>query len=742
MTYLAHISEDNRKQTILEHLDNVAVLAESNAIPMLKPLAHAVGKAHDLGKYAPAFQKRLTNPSVRYEHAVCGAIEYAESPYSRSGDTAIPAWMLLYCITGHHTGLPDGGTRNDTSTTLHGRLKQKENYHGFTDYHAYQTETELEFPDCAELTAEILSGRKIDIEKFAFFTRYLFSCLTDADYLDTEKFCTPQTDRSLTADFSAVKSAVNQKLHAFTPTTELQKARGRLQQQAYENARELKQISILNIPTGSGKTLCSLKIALDRLLNQNNQKKRIIYVIPYTSIIEQTAETFETIFGKYADILQHHSNYDFDAISKSNMKNQNQNQNENKTEPDTVEKLKKATENWDAPFIITTSVQFFESLYHFKGSSLRKLHNMADSVIIFDEIHLLPIRYLQPCLRGIGYITKYLNSDAIFLSATMPDYSQLFADYLPDCSYSVLIKDRTDFQYFQKCRYLNLGKTDFDSILEKAQQYQNSLIIVNKRKTARELYRQISGKKYHLSTYMTPADRSRTIEAIRSDLSAGIQITVVSTSLIEAGVDFDFKAVFREIAGLDNIIQAGGRCNREGMNHCGDVFIFETDEPVIRDLQPPVNIMKSLLQEYDDITSTACIEEYYRRLHKENKYIMENDKSSSIDPNDKDKINITEIPFRTYANEFGFIKDASAGVVICHCDEAQKLYNRLRTGDYSVKRRLQRYTVSLKKHELEQAYALGIIDDCYTGVMMLTNKNYYHPETGLDLDFTDDKIIY
>ncbi|MGN0575377.1 MAG: CRISPR-associated helicase Cas3' [Ruminococcus sp.] len=715
--FYAHISDDKRKQTVREHLDNVAELAENNAVDAIKPLAHAAGKAHDIGKYSEAFQKRLDGSTIRYEHSVCGAIEYAESEYSKSKKSVIPAYMLQYCIAGHHTGLPDGGSKNDTDTTLQGRLKHKSSYINEADYSSYKNETELEFPECSWLTNEVMFGDTI--EKFAFFTRYLLSCLNDADYLDSEKFNCPDTDRRLKADFRAVKNALEKKFSSFVPVTELQKARSRLQKQAYENACDSENISILNIPAGSGKTLCSLKIALDKLLSDSS-KKRIIYVIPYTSIIEQTAGIFEDIFGEYADILQHHSNYCFDSGEE---------------ETNISEKLKKASENWDAPFIITTSVQFFESMYHYKGSSLRKLHNMADSVIIFDEIHLLPIKLLQPCLRGIGYITKYLNSEAILLSATMPDYSTLFSRYLPNCSYSVLVPDKSDFQYFKKCRYINLGKTDFDSILEKAQDYQSSLIVVNKRKSARELYKMITGKKYHLSTYMTPENRSETISAIRADLAEGTKITVVSTSLIEAGVDFDFKAVFREMAGLDNIIQAGGRCNREGKDKCGDVFVFETDEPVTRDLQIPVNIVKNLLESCDDITSNECVEEYYRRLYNEYDDIID---SNSIDDG---KVKINSIPFREYAGKFEFISDESTGIVINNCEEAQELYNRLRYGDYSVKRKLQRYTVSLKRHELEQAIKLGITDDFGTGVLMLTNSSYYSEETGLDLEFTNDIII-
>lgn len=719
MKYYAHKTEDNRTQPLRVHLENTADLAAKNSIDNLKELAHAAGKAHDLGKYSRDFQLRLDGKNIKFEHSVCGAIEYSESPYSQSKKTALAAWMLEYCIAGHHTGLPDGGSLSDSEITLQGRLKHKDTYSGNSDYSAYKEEIELEFPDCLWLTSEILSRQDSAIEKFAFFTRYLFSCLTDADYLDTEQFCCSGTNRLLNADFEAVKSAVDRKLDSFKPVTELQMARGRIQKQAYENAVKSGNISILNIPTGSGKTLCSLKIALEKLLRPDSTKKRIIYVIPYTSIIEQTADVFTEIFGEYTEILQHHSNYCFEDAS----------------EVSTADKLKKASENWDAPFIITTSVRFFETLYHYKGSSLRKLHNLADSVIIFDEIHLLPIKYLQPCLRGIGCITKYLNSDAIFLSATMPDYGDLFERYLPDCTYSELVNDKSDFRHFKKCRFSYLGRTGFDNIIEKSQNYTNRLIVVNKRKSARDIYKKISGKKYHLSTYMTPIDRSKTIAGIRADLAGGERITVVSTSLIEAGVDLDFKAVFREIAGLDNIIQAGGRCNREGLEKHGDVFVFETDEGIIRDLQTPSDIVKDLFANYDDITSVECIEEYYRRLFNENEDLI---KKSTIDDG---RIRFLNIPFRTYAQKFEFISEESVGVVIANYSEAEELYNCLKYGDYSVKRKLQKYTVSLKRYELENAIKLGVIDDFGTGVFYLTNKNYYNSETGLDLDFFNDMII-
>lgn len=716
--HFAHITEDGRKQTVKEHLENVSETAEEFSIELLKPFAAAAGMAHDVGKYSQAFQNRLMGKNIRFEHSACGAIEY--SKIADNGYKTISAALLEYCIAGHHTGLPDGDNGAD-DTSLRSRLNRREQYRGEGDYSSYKDEISLELPDYEMLISE-LDGLKCDvIELYAFFTRYVFSCLTDADFLDTERFCSPQTARSLFADFIGVNEALERRFGEFSADTPLKMARGRLQAQAYKNAERSSGISILNMPTGSGKTLCSLKIALQKLLAENSGKKRIIYVIPYTSIIEQTAEQFEKLFGECADILQHHSNYCFDDA---------------KDEPITAQKLKKSAENWDAPLIITTSVQFFQSFYHYKGSGLRKLHNIADSIIVFDEIHLLPIKMLQPCLRAIGYITKYLNSEAIMLSATMPDYTELMQKYIPNCEPVQLIRDKEDFRYFQKCQYISLGRTDFDSVIAKSREYTSSLIIVNTRKACREIFSSVQGRKYHLSTYMTPFDRSQTIKEIRQCLESGERVTVVSTSLIEAGVDFDFEAVFRQLAGLDSILQSGGRCNREGKRPRGDVYIFETEDRVARDMQLPVEITRGVINEFDDITSAECIETYYRRLFANNADIIDMNTIS------KGVTSIAGIPFRTYAKSFEFIEQDTVGVVIGCCDEAVELYERLKYGDYSVRRKLQKYTVSLRAYgEFDKALSLGIIDDFDTGVYTLTDMHYYSKETGLNLDMFNDKII-
>lgn len=714
---LAH-KDGDREQSIAEHLNKTADRAEKNAVPSMKSLARCIAIYHDIGKFAEEFQRRLYDTRVRFEHSICGAIELDRLALTEMDKMMTP--MLEYCIAGHHSGLPNGGTKYDepTDDTLRGRLKRADDYTGTKDYSSYKTEISEGLPDFSYILGEFSRCRNpVElIEKYAFFTRYLFSCLTDADFIDTEEFFQPKTERGYDADFVAAEAALDKVLADFVTDTPLKAARGRLQKQAIENSIHAGNISILDMPTGSGKTLCSLKIALRRL--NSSRKKRIIYVIPYTSIIEQTAEIFGEIIGAYVPIIQHHSNYSPD------------NSSENES---TADKINRAVENWDAPLIITTNVQFFESLYHYKGSALRKLHNMADSVIIFDEIHTIPVEMLQPCLRAIGYITQYLNSEAVFLSATMPDHTPLFEKFIPDAKVTKLLTDKSDTKYFRKCRYINMGRTDTDAVIQKAAEYKSSLIVVNDRNAAREVYNAAGGVKYHLSTYMTPADRSDAIAKIRAALKGEQPVTVVSTSLVEVGVDLDFEAVFRQLAGLDNILQAGGRCNRDGRRDMGDVYIFETDKQPRGDMQRRASIVSDMLRGGRDIASQECIEEYYRRLFDfSDNEIKHNTISNGV-------TDVRNIPFRNYADKIEFIKEVTVGIVIDNRRETHDLLAQLESGGKGALRSLQKYMVALKyPYEFEKM--LPNLRQGAKGVYVLNDNSYYSAEVGLEIDKHHDIV--
>lgn len=711
MAYIAHKTEDNREQPLIDHLKGTAELCRSFAIDDLKDYAYFCGLIHDIGKYSNAFQERIRGKNIKVEHALSGAQEIAKLPMQMWN------FMLEYCIAGHHSGLPDGGTKADSAdmATLHGILKRRAE-----DYFSYKNEVHTEIPDnhIEKILKKCRNCEEL-IEVYAFLTRYIYSCLTDADFIDTEHFVCPYTDRMVTGDFRKAYERVCAFIDGFKAETILQKSRGDIQKQVYKSMDDDSDIYTINMPTGSGKTLCSIRAALEMAIEKD--KKRIIYVIPYVSIIEQTAEIFNDIFGDVLPVIQHQSNFDFDR----------EDQDENAL---ASEKIKKACENWDAPLIVTTNIQFFESLYNYRSSRLRKLHNLSNSIVIFDEVHMLPSEYIQPCIKAIGYITKFIGSKALLMSATMPDYSKFINEYTSDCKVTDAVPDKSLFRLFSKCTYNYIGRVDLPYIYERSQEYGSSLIIVNRRKTARELYNLCSGKKYHLSTYMTPQHRSEVISSIRQDLKTGEKLTVISTSLIEAGVDLDFETVFRENAGIDNIIQSGGRCNREGKRKNGDVFVFETDD-CVNDIR--ANITRSLFEEYDDITSDKCIQEYYKRIfkvseHQINKNTIVNIMGNNIRPD--------AIPFREYAQSFKFIDNEIVGIVIPN-EENQKLIDELKTGSFSVKRKLQQYCASVRFYEFEEMVKLGLIDRFDCGVYVLNNTDYYSKETGLMIEQQVDYIL-
>lgn len=725
--YKAHINENTGEiQTVKEHSKNTADLCWQFSVPMLKNFTYNVGLLHDIGKFQEDFQRRIDGENIKVEHSICGAI-VAKNLYP----DAI-GLMMEYCIAGHHSGIPDGGYKNDTPDmpTLCGRLKRN-----FEDFSAYKDELKLLEINRKEIINLLIrdcgKNKEILVDKFAFLTRYAFSCLVDADSIDTARFCSGEKIRPLTADFQVCLEKVNLKLNSFVCTTPLQKTRALLQQQVFRKTDIHGEIYLMNMPTGSGKTLCSVKFALERVIQTG--KKRIIYIIPYNSIIDQTVNVFEEMFGSDAEILRHQSTFSYE---------------ENDYTEDYRKAAKSAAENWDvASIIVTTAVQFFESVYANKRGKLRKLHNMADSILIFDEAHLVPQNYLQPCLRAITYITKYLNSEAVFLTATMPDFHQLLRQYALENSQIIdLIDDTSMFCAFQKCKYQRMGELNAESLLEKSMSYPSSLIIVNKKKSAKKLFELCGGRKYHLSTYMTAYDRENIIRKIRNELKKlekdfpdyrdvppDRRITIISTSLIEAGVDLDICTVYRELSGLDSVLQAGGRCNREGKRNQADVYIFEFDDENKTSQDMKSNITAGILDKYEDISCPQSIREYYERLFSVNRETIE---GKTITHNCPD---IYSIPFAEYARNFELIDSRTIPLVVARDNLSRKIVDSLKFtgGGLGIARQLQKYTCSINQKELDDLIRQHVVDDFGTGILCLTNSDYYDENTGITFEAKD-----
>lgn len=738
MEYIAHFNKEKEIQTVKEHSENVAALSETFS-NYLKLVATISGLYHDIGKYGQEWQNHIISESGKVIHAVYGALEVKKMQSQPEYPDECLSKMIQYIITGHHSGIPDGGSNLEIGTLQY----QMENAPDM-NCSAYLCDLPIKKISADEektyLKELIINNNgNVDgiIDNYAFDTRMQFSCMTDADSLDTKMFCNPMPSTSevtpvrgiLRNDFVTALQHLNEYISKFKQQTELQKARTRLQNQIYENIKNPAEINLINLPMGSGKTICSVKAGIELLLKY--QKKRIIYVIPYNSITDQTANEFEHIFGNDISILRHQSTY---------------NLTEEESENEELQAKLDAIENWDAPFIITTSAQFFESVYANKRKRARKIHNMADSVLIFDEVHKLPDEILQSCIEAISYLTKNYNSIALLLSATMPNMEDLVHKLgLPNNTIKDLVPNKTDFVWFSKCKYEYLPAQTENSIVNKICEYASALIVVNKKRTARTIYYMLynSGcQVYHLSTYQTSEDRLQIILEIKEKLKELIKkypnlqnvpkeerILVVSTSLIEAGVDLDFETAYREMTGLDSILQAGGRCNREGLRQYGMVYAFD-----LKDTKETIssNITKKLFKTKEDVSTQGSIKEYFEKYYASvgniiSKYSIHNyTKSKSCDF-------YNYIPFRTYTRDvFQYIRDSyGESIVIPQNEKSKQLIQDILDKKLLNMSALQKYTVQVSKKEYEYLLSLGVIEDNNTGVWCLTDESYYEKKTGI-----------
>lgn len=705
MTYFAHSKEgvdQSQWQTMEAHATGVARLTAQFSQKFCDTAyAENLGTLHDAGKYQVAFQNRLNGDKTPVEHAICGAQVWAEQGFGDAG---------AYCIAGHHGGLPDGGSVVDAvgAPTLLGRLKGKTQ-----DFSAYQQELTVQNMTGAPFKTAVKSN-----VEYAFWIRMLYSCLTDADFLDTEEAVNPQ-ERGMDADFSACLEKIRNKLDGFPQDTAVRKARGHLRQQIRAKADSPAQIHLMPLPTGAGKTLASMEFALERAIATG--KKRIIYVIPYTSIIEQNAQVFRDVLGDC--VLEHHCNFDFGDGEHTGV----------------LGKLRRATENWDVPIVVTTNVQFFQSIYHNKSSHLRKLHNMSDSILVFDEAHMMPVPYFQPCLDAIGILTRRYSCEAVFLTATMPDFSKWLSTFGMQAHVQPLIADTTVFEAFRRYEIVHRENCSIEWLLGKIQAAPNALVVVNSRKTAKALYQLLPGKKFHLSTDMNHFDRDKTLLAVKKALAAEEPFTLVSTSLIEAGVDLDFGVVFRELAGLDNLLQTAGRCNREGRRLQGITYSFTFEDPQYqsknKELLKKQHFTREIFGLFEDVTSGEAVTAYFDRLYG---YSVEalvgkrfDDFMTTIAYGLYPKWR--SIDFATYAKDFRFI-DACAKPLVIPNAVSQPLLDGLTPYNLkSTRRALQYHAISLPDYEYQQLYDQGVIAT-KEGIDYLANQQYYNGETGISFE--------
>lgn len=710
--FLAHIADDGRTQTVLAHLQGTAALAKKFAGTFGgEAQAELAALAHDIGKYTWAFQKRLYGDPARVDHSTAGAVECwrARQPFT------------AFAVAGHHGGLPNGGSLTDgpEANTLLGRLKRSEM--GYLEpYDAWEKEVSL--PQ-AEIPAFLL--RRNEALEGMFFTRMLYSCLVDGDFLDTEAFMAGYGRTHQTYSMDGLFEKLQAYISGWFP------AKGALNRQRckilerciQEGERQRPGLFSLTVPTGGGKTMASLAFALAHA--KENGLNRVIYVIPYTSIIEQTAEVFREVLGA-ENVLEHHSNLLYDLENEANSL--------------TVQ-LAQATENWDIPVVVTTAVQFFESLYACRASQCRKLHNIAGSVVIFDEAQMMPIPYLRPCVHAIAQLVEHYRVSAVLCTATQPALGPIFREFLPHTPILELCPDKTYQQdVFRRVTFQREGRLTWDHLAEQLRQHDQVLCIVNTRKAAQAIYGRLDKDgTFHLSTFMCPAHRKRQLAEIRRRLKDGRPCRVVSTSLIEAGVDVDFPVVFRELAGLDSVLQAAGRCNREGKRPAEKsiVTVFEGEEKPPPLFATAIGTGKNVMDRYENFTSPEAVHAYFQMLLN-----LRGEQAQDVQQI-LPLIRSEFVPFRTVAERFHLIDTATRTIYI-PIEQGASLVEQLRSGVHSrnLYRKLGQYSVSVYEKHFAALAEAGNLDVLEDGTAVLQTMRLYSDETGLALAADCGKSLY
>jgi len=707
---------------LADHLQNTASLAACFAAKFnAEKWGEACGFAHDAGKGRQVWQDYLScksgygydeeahldNKTGKRPHAIHGAA-LAEKLFGKGIGR-----ILAYCIAGHHAGLPDWSNAEGSGAA------------------ALQYQI-VNFRDKQDLAKEIVGHldtlnperppwQFADGLDASLWIRMLYSCLVDADFLDTEAYMEPQKmqDRSgyLTpAELETIFDSYISFLEQSAEDSKINNIRNEVRRNCVEGAAGDQGIFTLTVPTGGGKTLSSLAFALKHAVKHNLD--RVIYVIPYTSIIEQNAAVFKDILGE-DQVIEHHSNL---------------------VEEESTSQSRLAAENWDAPVIVTTTVQFFESLFAAKSSRCRKLHNIAKAVVVLDEAQLLPVEHLQPILDTLQLLVDRYSTSIVISTATQPAFNkrryggETFKGLKQSCE---LMKDDVGSIYEKLKRVevklpVDLNKhTEWTEIAESLKEHDRVLCIVSDRKSCRELYALMPEDTYHLSALMCAQHRSEIIAAIKDRLEQDKTVRVISTQLVEAGVDIDFPVVYRSFAGLDSIAQASGRCNREGRLETGKMVVFNPPRKI------PAGILRKASDASRNILATPAADpldhQIYERFFSDLYWkanTLDRENIIGLLTPDQEELGIN---FRTAASRLSIIDDTMQKAVLVRYGESEKLLRLLEKmgPERFLMRRLQRYSVNIYNHEFNAMLNEGRIQELHPYIYALRAAEDYSPQTGL-----------
>jgi CRISPR-associated endonuclease/helicase Cas3 len=607
MAFYAHSTSDWSKsdwQTLPDHLHTVGRQAAEYARWFGGEfLAEACGVLHDLGKYTDKFQKRLEGEVPRVDHATWGAW-VARQRYPQLGV------LMAYAIAGHHAGLANGRD-GDVRSSLQIRLSER--YRQDLPPLLDDWKRELTLPGKEALPPDFIIKSERGAFQLSLLTRMAFSCLVDADFIDTDNFYRginhePVRSGGDSISLTPLRDRLNTFLASLPKEDGINPTRAQILSHVRNKASDEPGLFSLTVPTGGGKTLASLAFALDHAITHD--LRRIIYVIPFTSIIEQNAQVFRRAFGDLGNdaVLEHHSALFDDP----------------KREPQSYEKRRLAMENWDAPVVVTTAVQFFESLFADRPSRCRKLHNIAGSVVVLDEAQTMPLHLLRPCVALLDELALNYRTSVVLCTATQPALNRDhgFPQGLENVR-ELAPEPSKLYDELRRVTVRHVGILGDDELADLLREREQALCIVNNRRHARYLAEALADVPgtLHLSTLMHARHRSQVLEEVRTRLKAGEPCRLISTSLVEAGVDVDFPTVLRAEAGLDSIAQAAGRCNREGRfgSDASEVLVFQTKNS---DWAPPDELkrfteaFRCVERTYrDDLLAPEAIHAYFQELY-------------------------------------------------------------------------------------------------------------------------------
>ena len=716
--YISHIRKDVDGNIVAyqsndDHSHGVALLAKNFASKFgMGNFGYIMGMLHDKGKEKNEFQNY-----IRYMNGLTGQKTYTQEGKAHAYVGGLLAKEVLKTvypmignpIMGHHRGLYDYIDIEDE--------ERKSIPTEIVSCH-FNADT-LSLPSW--FTPSILQPKD-----FHHIVRLLYSCLVDADYLDTERFMQPEQFelRGGKTNLSEMLPKLETYLSDFgIPTTEVNKIRNEVQGVCRRESEGPSGFYSLTVPTGGGKTLSSLVWALHHAVCTG--KSRIIIAIPYTSIIVQTARILKQIFGE-ENVLEHHSNLDLHG----------------QKDEETAEKLKLATENWDYPIIVTTNVQLFESMMSSHSSSCRKLHNISNSIIILDEVQTLPTDFMQPIVDTLDTYQRLFGVSVLFTTASQPVLEGNHQGTNPSIMLKGLkaIKEiiPNSWNLHDRLRRveLNIDETPhtYDEIVDRLVLHDCVLCIVNTRRDAQEIFDRLpdEGIRIHLSRMMCPAHLAEKIKEMKDAIANPDNniVRVVSTQLIEAGVDIDFPVVYRQEAGLDSVLQAAGRCNREGRLPLSTTHVFSlaAEHPLPRGFITQCNNARLNMGSDYDWFSPKAMTDYFLQLY------------SRIQTFDKKDIKhylykMDELMFETAAQEFRLIDDATTPVIVNWLDSLSLVEQLKKDGpSYSLMKRLRQYAVSIRKHDLDRMIKDGIIEEIIENVYVASGCKQYSSDVGLLTD--------